>query len=211
MATDKKAPSKLARAESPPLPAAVSALLPDPEVVQQLPPAVQDAFTSKVADFCERTIRAIDGGVAALAPPSRAVDDGGAAGKARAVEDAVLADMARLRGVPLAREFVDMTLWRRLRNANNRVVATVEAACDAAGPGSAAAIAGGSASEGTRMQGRGLSFRQVHMETLTERFADDLSKLHEGEKMTGERVQFLLRCLEEGADLFAGLRVDLAG
>lgn len=214
--TKKKKKSKRARSATPdppsasPVPVAVCSKLPSKEVIQKLPEVTQDAFLTATGGFCERAIRCVHSGVCSLAPSDDTRVDGGGAGaqKAAAVEDIVLADMARLRGVPLAREYTDITLWRRLRNTNARVIAAVEGACegvDETGRVSETVTENegqtGKASSG----GGGVSFRKARMQTLTERFADDLGKLHETEQMGSERVKFLLRCLEEGVDVFAGL------
>jgi hypothetical protein len=45
----------------------------------------------------------------------------------------------------------------------------------------------------------------MYMRNITERYADDLETLRASENLDGERVQFLMQCLESGADLFASL------
>lgn len=212
-----KKKSKRARSvtpEPPPaplLPAAVTTELPSKDSVQNISPAAQDAFITTTGGFCERAVRCVHSGVRSLAPGDAVpVVDGAGSGvqKAAAVEDIVLADMARLRSVPLARQFTDITLWRRLRSANNRVISAVEGACDAVDGGAKNGGKGaGTKEQEARAPGEAgrVSFRKARMESLTERFAGELGKLHESEKMGSERVKFLLRCLEEGADIFAGL------
>lgn len=199
----KKKKEKRPRADIPFFPAAASAELPPRAALQSLPAEFQDAFVSKAAALCEKSLHLIGAGTAALGTRQPSDDPGaGPSSTATWLEDTVLADMARLRSVPVARAFVDCTLWRRLRSASDRVRASVDAACEADGKGEPtyqAEVEG----EGGSRKGSSLSFKQMHMQSITSHFADDLAKLHEVEQMDGKRVQYLLRCLEEGANLFA--------
>lgn len=201
----KKKKEKRPRAETPCFPAAACAELPPRAAVQSLPVEFQDSFVSKAAALCEKSLRLMDVGTAALGTRQQKGDAGDApTSTVTWLEDTVLADMVRLRGAPVAREFVDCTLWRRLRSASDKARASVDAACKADGRREATGDAEVEAEGGPR-NGSSLSFKQMHMQSMTDRFADDLTKLHEIEQMDGKRVQYLLRCLEEGANLFADL------
>jgi Ribosome-assembly protein 3 len=202
-APDKKG-NKRPRSDAVPLPAAVSVVLPSQSAVQCMSADEQDAFVTRAAELCESSIRLIDAGMSSLTA-RRANNDGNAAATtASRLEDTVLADMARLRDAPVAREFTDSTIWRRLRGLSDKAVAAVDAACADAVGGDAGGKTGGGADSVSRENGAA-SFKQMHLQTMTGQFADELAKLHEVEKMDGQRVQYLLRCLEEGANLFAGI------
>ena len=109
------------------------------------------------------------------------------------VEDTVLGDMARLRDQSGAREFVECTLWRRIRALNSKVFSS--SGGDTEDPGV-------SSSEKLTFE----TLSHAHLTTLTERFAKDLETLHEKESMDTDKVARLLKCLAEGADLFAAYR-----
>lgn len=179
-------------------PAAACAPLPQPDVVRKADAATQDIFVNKAAALCERIVVSMDSGIATLSPAPGPVGD--ERGTSAGIEDTILADMARLRGVPVAREYVDISLWRWMRSANGRVLAAIDAACAIEGSTAAGPTLDGTVS-------RPVSFKEMHLERMTNDFSRDLAKLHEVEEMDGKQVQFLLRCLEEGADLFEHLRL----
>lgn len=214
------------------LPGVAATLLLTPSQIRGLNVEAQFSFVSKTADLCERAIRAIDAGVAGLsaglneAKTSEAnftrsavasevhehhVDENeiyaSISSQITRVEDAVLADMVKLRGQPMAREFVEMTLWRRVRNINAKVLAEIEAECSQFG-GKTGFVVNESHLVGDDAPRKSFapSLKDVYMENLTESFAEDLERLRVEERMDGDRVNFLLRCLEEGADLFASLK-----
>jgi Ribosome-assembly protein 3 len=178
------------------LPSLAATALPSPSEVRALPLAAQTEFINRAAQLCEKAVHTVDDGVAALNAGS-GISPIAAAGNS--VEDAVLADMVRLRGVPMAREFVEMTLWRRLRNANTKVLAAVDA-ISGGDEGPIAAVG-----DGARTIKASASFKQMYMQDITKRYAKDLEALRASEDLDGERVQFLMQCLQSGADLFAGL------
>jgi hypothetical protein len=198
-----------AQTVEPRLPAMLSVVFPSPSEVCKLPAEVQGGFVERTAKFCEKAIYCIDAGVAQVSTSGRRESDTASAASVRiaAVEDAVLADMVRFREVPVAREFVEMTLWRRLRNANEQAVASVKEACvEISAPcDDDASIECSDTEKNVRIPRSFASFKQVHMRTMTENYATDLERLRSIEAMDGEKVHFLVRCLEAGADLAASL------
>jgi Ribosome-assembly protein 3 len=194
-----------AQTAEPCLRAMLGAVFPSPSEVCKLPTEVQEGFVERAAKLCEKAIYCIDAGVAQLSTSGRR-EIGAASGRIAAVEDAVLADMVRFREVPVAREFVEMTLWRRLRNANEQAVVSVREACaEISAQCENDATIKRSDTENVRIPRSFASFKQAHMRTMTENFAADLERLRSIEAMDGEKVQFLVRCLEAGADLAASL------
>jgi Ribosome-assembly protein 3 len=197
-----------AQTAEPCLRAMLGAVFPSPSEVCKLPTEVQEGFVERAAKLCEKAIYCIDAGVAQLSTSGRRESGtaSAASGRIAAVEDAVLADMVRFREVPVAREFVGMTLWRRLRNANEQAVVSVREACaEIIAHCENDASIKRSDTENVRIPRSFASFKQAHMRTMTENFAADLERLRSIEAMDGEKVQFLVRCLEAGADLAASL------
>jgi hypothetical protein len=183
------------------------AILPSPLHVSRLREEAQAKFVKRLGMFCEKAIYCIDAGVGALianrhhATPSA---------KVSSVEDAILADMVRLREVPVAREFVDMTLWRRLRKANESAIAAVADSCfgssgEAAESAKVTSMQRPTSNKTAHAPRSFASYKQLHMRNITERYADDLELLRSSEVMDGERVQFLLQCLDAGAELASSL------
>lgn len=204
LAKHKKGGYKRPRSDAPVLPAAVSTTLPSRMAVQGMSPDAQDTFVTGVGKFREKKLRLIDVGTAALSTQRQLDDKVGGLSTVTRLEDTVLADMARLRNAPVAREFVDLTAWRRLRSASDKARAGIDAACSNDGrPGDEVEL--DENSKDSLRHDSALSFKQMHLQTMTGQFADDLANLHEVEQMDGKRVQNLLRCLEEGANLFAGV------
>jgi hypothetical protein len=183
------------------------AILPSPLHVSRLREEAQAKFVKRLGMSCEKAIYCIDAGVGALIA-NRHHATGSA--KVSSVEDAILADMVRLREVPVAREFVDMTLWRRLRKANESAIAAVADACfgnsgEAAESAKVTSTRSPTSNKTAHAPRSFASYKQLHMRNITERYADDLELLRSSEVMDGERVQFLLQCLDAGAELASAL------
>lgn len=196
-------------------PAAVPLLT--PAQVVTLPEDAQTLFVSGVTDCCERILHLIDDTEAVCdawrgsRKEQRDVKDA-----ALALEDAVIGDMVKLKRVPIAKQFLEMTLWRRLSRFTEAELVAIRAVRYGVGAAAGdAETAGGDRGASTVLHKVGdkdpafVSFKEAHLKTITERYASDLDKMRESEKMDAGRVEFLLRTLESGANLFADLECGL--
>lgn len=223
--------SKVSRASEKDFPGVSGCEFPLPDQVRSLEEEAQSRFVSRAAGMCEKAIHAIDACTAALnieyaksAP--RAVERSSAqpddilesvldekeipdsvSRQIATVEDAVLADMVKLRNVPIAREYVEITLWRRMHSVNAKVIAEVDRLCTHSKMSDEMRSEEPEGADGSfPRRAFTPSLKDLYMNNLTDKFAEDLEKLRVEEDMDGERVQFLLRCLEEGADIFATVK-----
>lgn len=124
-----------------------------------------------------------------------------------AIEEALTSDMARLKKLPLARQYVEMTLWRRILQLNQDHLQ----AASKIGFGKGLVHSGG-LHQGLVLHLRDdpdaefVSYREAHMSNLVERFHESLEKMRNIEKMDSGQAHFLLRCLDAGSNLFGNLK-----
>lgn len=124
-----------------------------------------------------------------------------------AIEDALTNDMARLKKIPLARQYVEMTLWRRILQLNRDHLQA------------ASKVGFGKGIARSEMPQQGLvlhlrddpdaefvSYKEAHMTNLVDRFHESLEKMRNIENMDSGQAQFLLRCLDAGSNLFGNLK-----
>lgn len=129
-------------------------------------------------------------------------------GDTTSVEEALTNDLIRLKKVPLAKQYIEMTLWKRVVHLNRDHLL----AASRLGFGKGLAVTRTANSQGLLLHrdddpdAEFVSYKTAHMKTIVERFSEDLEKMRKAEDMDEERVRFLLRCLESGASLFGNLK-----
>ncbi len=132
---------------------------------------------AQLGTTCERLVRLIDD-TQAVATAWRE-NEGESRRDPHAVEDALIADMAKLRGLPTARRFSEQSLRKRMKRFTDATAEYVKA------------VAPGMRDEA----------KQKHMDMLTTQFADELNAIREKEQLNVSGVQTLLKCLDETAEL----------
>ncbi len=157
---------------------------------------------------CERILRLIDDTESMATLWRENKKDGRDAEEASlALEDTLVADMARLKGVPVARQFTELSLWKRLKKFNEKELTYIESLCDGAERKSNQGGHNGNAKakegDSSKRTAEFVSFKAAHMKHLTSAYAQDLEKIREAESLDVAGVETLLRCLDEGAELFA--------
>lgn len=189
------------------LPACARTYFPNAEQLRHLEPSVQDEVVNCAASLTETMARTMHGTLQVL---SR--DRCSSTGRpevpveTKSVEDVLLADMVRLKGAPTAREFVDATIWRRIKDLNKdieQLVASFES--------KSSKRIGVNPSSEVEKSSRGpskrdafvLSLKQKHMRHMAKAFEKDMDELRKSEDMDAEGVQFLLQCFEAGAEVYA--------
>lgn len=95
-------------------------------------------------------------------------------------EDAMVADMAKLRAVPMARQFVEHALWRRVKRFTDGEVDKINA--------------GTKNKNGADKEEFRSSFAQTH--------AEELDSIREREQLDEGGVHKLLKCVDEAAALY---------
>lgn len=184
--------------------AAVPLLL--PEQVKALDEESQGKVIRATAGLCERLMYLIHDTITTANrwTKSDTKDDG------TAMEESVVNDMMRLKKVPLAKQYVEMTLWRRIAQLNRDLL--LAASRLGFGKGFADNSARGHGKQGLLLHCENdpdaefVSYREAHMKTIVEQYSESLEKMREAESMDADRVQFLLRCLDSGASLFGNLK-----
>lgn len=178
--------------------------LPNSEQVKMLNATDQQITISTRAALCERIMDLLHDTIVAgnQWTKSESKDD------ATAMEEALTNDLIRLKMVPLAKQYVEMTLWKRVE----RLTREQLRAASKLGFGKGSAVKGTMSSQGSLLHrdddpdAEFVSYREAYMKTVVDRYRDDLEKMRLAEDMDVERVQFLLRCLDSGASLFANLK-----
>ena len=119
--------------------------------------------------------------------------------------------MAKLKGVPIVRQFREMYLWRRVQRytkdqvANAYLIARREKSLRNGNANRIEDSEECKSSPSLSME-QSLKFQSVknaHMRFMTNEFATELDAIREKEQLDAEGVQFLIKCLEQGAELFA--------
>lgn len=124
------------------------------------------------------------------------------------IEEALTRDMARFRTFPVAKQYVSMTLWRRIRQMTRDHLH----ASSKIGFGKGYAEPGMGEDQGLLLHREGdpdaefVSYKEAYMKDFVERHQQSLDTLREREQMDETRVRFLLRCLDAGSSLAANLR-----
>ncbi|KAI0559159.1 hypothetical protein FGB62_166g055 [Gracilaria domingensis] len=168
--------------------------LPLRKEVSSLPQEGQHKYIQGVTEVCEKLIQLLDETVLAFSKN----EDG------LGVEEQLMSDMARLKNIPIARRYVEMTLWRRVKLFSRE---RLEAA-EELGYGNGKKEKG----DGFLLHPSGgvdpnfVSYRDAYLKTVIERYQDELDKIRVRESLDAERVESLLQCLQSGADLFANLK-----
>lgn len=176
---------------------------PSREHVHALDDAERHKFIKTSASFCERLVHVMHKLIVSANQWMKIErkDD------FIAIEEALTNDMARLKKLPLARQYVEMTLWRRILQLNQDHLQ----AASKIGFGKGLVHSGGP-HQGLVLHLRDdpdaafVSYREAHMSNLVERFQDSLEKMRNIEKMDSGQAHFLLRCLDAGSNLFANLK-----
>ncbi|PXF46307.1 hypothetical protein BWQ96_03963 [Gracilariopsis chorda] len=170
--------------------------LPSGSVIQSMPPEAQHGYFESVTGVCEKLIQLIDETVRTFSKTSEEVS----------AEEQLISDMVRLKNVPMARRYVDMTLWRRVKSYSRERLRTARDL----GYGSGNRASRDSGALLVHSQGDidpdFLSYRDAYLKTVIHRYEDDLNKIRESERLDAEQATFLMRCLESGADLFGNLK-----
>eukprot|EP00178_Gracilaria_changii_P015781 TRINITY_DN443_c0_g1_i1.p1 TRINITY_DN443_c0_g1~~TRINITY_DN443_c0_g1_i1.p1 ORF type:complete len:264 (+),score=56.99 TRINITY_DN443_c0_g1_i1:187-978(+) len=162
--------------------------------VRNMSQSDQNMYIQSVTEDCEKLIRILNETVQAFSKNEDALD----------VEEQLMSDMSRLKNIPIARRYVEMTLWRRVKLFSRERLQIAEEL--GYGIGKRKKGEGFLLHRGGAVDPNFVSYRDSYMKTVIERYQDDLEKIRERESLDAERVQFLLQCLQSGADLFANLR-----
>lgn len=177
-----------------------------PQALRSLDSKTQVSMVGASADFCERIMYLIHDTVSTAKKwmNPNADDD------AVDLEESVVSDMVRLKKVPLAKQYVEMTLWRRVAELNrDHLLAASQLGF---GKGFSKGDLQPPTSQGLLLHreddpdAKFVSYRQAYMKNVVEQYSESLEKMREEESMDAYRVQFLLRCLDAGASLFGNLK-----
>lgn len=163
--------------------------------VKEMKTESQNSYINKVAEQSESLLRLVDEAMRVVSNTKEEVS----------IEEQLIADMMKLKNLPLARRYVEMTLWRRVKLFSQERVKIVEQL----GYGSGERKGEG---EGILLHPAGdlnpnfVSYRDAYLRTIMDRYQNDLEKIRESESLDVENTRFLLRCMESGADLFGNLK-----
>lgn len=169
------------------------------ECVRAMDDTDRHAYLSKMSTLCERLL--------ALMHSVLVSTDDRAADELPSLRDHVTADLVRLRHLPLARRCIEMTLWHHVSRFNTESMMRVQS------------VGYGALNRQNDMTKEGLmnhdenikgevfnSFKNRYMNTILDTYQEDLDKIRRNEGLDAEHVQFLRRCLDAGADLYAHIR-----
>lgn len=174
--------------------------LPTAATVRAMPVEHRHAYITQVTTQCERVLGTIHDALSTN--EKRASAD-----VLPSLDEQLLADMVRLKHLPLARRYVEITLWKRVAQFNSDSLAQVQACAYGAGNAQAEKNRDGfllHQSDSKDVQFN--SFRDVYLKNLLENHEDDLEKIRLEEGMDIEQVSFLRKCLQSSADLFANVK-----
>lgn len=173
----------------------LSKTLPTRETIQKFSNSQQHSFLHRVATQTELIMQLIHDCKSIYRPAEDAVS----------MEEQLTSDMVRLRRLPLAKQYVEMTMWRDVRIFSRDRLAAAEALAYGRGKGKQA--------EGQLLMHRSgdsdlkfVSYRDAHMKGIVSRFRSDLEKIRQMEALDKNQASFLLSCLESGADLYGNLK-----
>lgn len=156
----------------------------------------QHKYLKRVAKQCEKVITLIDDSLTKFERKEGALS----------IEEQITTDMARLKKLPLAKQYREMTLWRRVRQFNEGRLA------DAKRVGYGAGVVEVGNDNGLLLHQKGdkdekfVSYRDVYLKNVVDRYQNDLNKIREKEGLDEEQTTFLISCLEASADIYANLQ-----
>lgn len=166
----------------------------------------QLACFQQLGESCERILRLIDdtqticGLWREKKKSARDTEDASAV-----LEDAIVADMAKLKGVPVARRYVEMMSWKRLKRFTDSELAYIEkleiGEKHRTRPNGDVSAANNGVMESQSEEF--VSAKKAHLKQLTSDYAEDLEKIRGAESLDVVGVQTLLKCLDETAQLYA--------
>lgn len=199
-ATETKPAANAPSAKSFPLVSGLS--LPMREDVKSMSGKDQHKFFTALGSSCEKLLRLIDEVETETslwrdaAPDMRDSEEA-----AMALEDTLVADMARLKNAPIARQFTEMSLWKRLKKFNEKQLAHIATLQKLDGDDDDAKKKE-APPDGERKR-EFVSFKQAHMKHMTSTYEKDLEEIRNAESLDVVGVETLLRCLDVSTDLYA--------
>lgn len=162
----------------------------------------QHNYLKKVSAQSEKLISLIHDSLTAMKKTEDDVD----------IEEQLASDMIRMKRVPLAKRYVEMTLWRRVRLFNEEGLSAAQSVGYGGGHIEDDVSSKMLLHSARNSDARFVSYRDAYLKGVVERFQDDLEKIREREALDAGQVSSLLRSLEAGADLFSTLKcVDDVG
>ncbi|CAN8070350.1 unnamed protein product [Agarophyton chilense] len=173
---------------------AASLKLPSGNNMRSMSQEDQHKCIEGVTESCEKLIQILDESVSVFSKN----EDG------LGVEEQLMSDMARLRNIPIARRYVEMTLWRRIKLFSRQRLAVAEEL--GYGSGKKKKSDGFLIHSSDDVDPTFVSYRNAYLKTVIERYQEDLDQIRERESLDAEQVHFLLQCLQSGADLFSNLK-----
>lgn len=153
--------------------------LPTREAILSLDGEGQRKAFAKLGDVCERLVRLIDD-TQVITTKFRNDNNSTERRDPHAVEDALIADMAKLKGLPTARRFSEQSLRKRMKRFTNDTVHYIDSITPS----------------GMRDE-----VKQKQLDLLTTNYSDELNAIREKEQLNVSGVQTLLKCLDETAEL----------
>lgn len=174
--------------------------LPSRDVVHAMSDSQRHTYIKFVTGQCERILETIHD-VLARADHQHLADS------QPSLNEQLMADMVKLKRLPLARRYVEMTLWQRVTQFNEECLSKIESLAFGAGEIESSEKRPGillhrSDSKDVKFN----SFRDKYMKNLLDDHEEDLEKLRLTEGMDEEQVASLRRCLESSAALFANVK-----
>lgn len=156
-------------------------------------------YLSKMSELCERLL--------ALMHSVLVSTDDRAADELPSLRDHVTADLVRLRHLPSARKCIEMTLWHHVSRFNTESMARVQSVGFGALNPQKDTTKEGLMNHDENIKGEVFnSFKNRYMNNILDSYQEDLDKIRRNEGLDAEHVQFLRRCLDAGADLYAHIR-----
>lgn len=177
---------------------------PSKEDVKSMSGEDQHKFFKSLGSSCEKLLRLIDEVEMETslwrdsAPEPRDAEEA-----AMALEDTLLSDMARLKNAPIARQFTELSLWKRVKKFNEKQLAHIESLYKLDGAGGSDGGEKADAAAEDKKTRDFVSFKQAHMSHMTSQYEKDLEAIRKAETLDVAGVETLLRLLDVSTDLYA--------
>lgn len=178
--------------------------LPSSKVVQQMDSHQQHEHITSLGKDCEKIISLL------LDCLTSGNNQDGETENNTTTHEQMIADMARLKRVSLAKQYVEMTLWRRIKQSNRKHLAMLEKLGYGLGMNqqhSSGNIA--PTNDGAQNDPELLSYKDKFLKGVLNNHSEELDKVREKESLDADDVAYMVTCLEAGSDLYANLtRLD---
>lgn len=174
----------------------LSLLLAPSSVVKSMALNEQHDYLRKVTSQCEKLIDSIHNCLQVFEKKNDGMN----------VEQQLTADMVRLKKIPLAKQYAEMTLWRRTKLFSRARLETARKLAYGKGESKLGEDNGLLLHQTGDPDPKFVSYRQAYLNGVIDRYKDSFENMRKNESLDARQTEYLAHCLGMTADLFSNIK-----